>query len=134
MGRGLGAVCAEICDRPGRAGREDSRGHEVAVRAGGSEGYAWVARVGEAGLTSVIVACAPASAGLVCAMRLRVFFGTITIDGVGMVWYVGLAGCLSEAREYAQTHGLVLISRDGLREQLRALTERDLARALSRGK
>jgi hypothetical protein len=53
---------------------------------------------------------------------------------VGKGWYVGLAGFSSEAREYAQTHRLVLISREGLREQLRVLTDRDLARALSRGK
>jgi hypothetical protein len=43
-----------------------------------------------------------------------------------------MAGFSSEARDYAQEHGLSLITRDGLREQLRALTEHDLARALSR--
>ena len=76
----------------------------------------------------------PASAGPVSAKRLRELFGTITIEGVGTGWYVGLAGFSPEAREYAQTRRLVLISGDGLREQLRVLTDRDLARALSRGK
>lgn len=82
----------------------------------------------------MIVTCAPASAGPVSAKRLRELFGTITIEGVGTGWYVGLAGFSPEAREYAQTRRLVLISGDGLREQLRVLTDRDLARALSRGK
>ena len=112
----------------------ESEGYEVTVRAGGSEGDLGLARAGEEGRTSVIVACAPASAGPVSAKRLRELFGTITIEGVGTGWYVGIAGFSSEAREYAQNHGLVLIGRDGLREQLRALTERDLVRALSRGK
>ena len=112
----------------------ESEGYEVTVRAGGSDGDLGLARAGEEGRISVIVACAPASAGPVSAKRLRELFGTITIEGVGTGWYVGIAGFSSEAREYAQTHGLVLIGREGLREQLRALTERDLVRALSRGK
>lgn len=112
----------------------ECEGYAVAARAGGAEGDLGLARAGEEGSTSVIVTCAPASAGPVSARRLRELFGTITIEGVGRGWYVGLAGFSSEAREYAQTHRLVLISREGLREQLRVLTDRDLARALSRGK
>ncbi len=112
----------------------ESDGYQVAGRAGGAEGDLGLTRAGEEGRTSVIVTCAPASAGPVSAKRLRELFGTITIEGVGTGWYVGLAGFSPEAREYAQTRRLVLISGDGLREQLRVLTDRDLARALSRGK
>ena len=112
----------------------ESDGYKVAGRAGGAEGDLGLTRAGEEGRTSVIVTCAPASAGPVSAKRLRELFGTITIEGVGTGWYVGLAGFSPEAREYAQTRRLVLISGDGLREQLRVLTDRDLARALSRGK
>jgi hypothetical protein len=49
-------------------------------------------------------------------------------------WFVSMAGFSAEARDYAQQHGLVLIGREGLREQLRALTERDLVRVLARGR
>jgi hypothetical protein len=110
----------------------EADGYEVRKRGGGADGDLALTRTGE-GQPSVIVACAPAAAGPVSAKRLRELFGTITIDGVGTGWFVGMAGFSAEARDYAREHGLSLITRDGLREQLRALTEHDLARALSRG-
>ena len=112
----------------------ESEGYEVTVRPGGPEGDLGLARIGEDGRTSVLVACAAAAAGPVSAKRLRELFGTITIEDVRLAWFVGMAGFSSDAREYAQNHGMVLIGKEGLREQLRAMTERDLARALSRGK
>jgi hypothetical protein len=110
----------------------EADGYEVRKRGGGADGDLALTRTGET-QPSVIVACAPAAAGPVSAKRLRELFGTITIDGVGTGWFVGMAGFSAEARDYAQEHGLSLVTRDGLREQLRALTEHDLARALSRG-
>lgn len=110
----------------------EADGYEVRKRAGGSDGDLALTRTGEM-QPSVIVMCAPAASGPVSAKRVRELFGTITIEGVGMAWYVGMAGFSAEARDYAQEHGISLITRDGLREQLRALTEADLARALSRG-
>jgi hypothetical protein len=110
----------------------EADGYEVRKRGGGADGDLALTRTGET-QPSVIVACAPAAAGPVSAKRLRELFGTITIDGVGTGWFVGMAGFSAEARDYAREHGLSLITRDGLREQLRALTEHDLARALSRG-
>jgi hypothetical protein len=107
--------------------------YEVVVRGGGAEGDLSLTRVGE-GKASVIVACLPAAAGPVSAKRLRELFGLVTIEEVGVGWFVSMAGFSAEARDYAQQHGLVLIGREGLREQLRALTERDLVRVLARGR
>jgi len=61
-------------------------------------------------------------------------YGTITIEGVGTGWFVGLGGFSAEAREYAREHGMSLIGKEALREQMRALTERDLANVLARGR
>lgn len=110
----------------------EADGYEVAPRPGGAEGDLALTRTGES-QPSAIVSCAAASAGQVSAKRLRELFGTITLESVSTGWFVAMGGFSSEARDYAQQHGLVLISRDGLREQLRSLTERDLQRALSRG-
>lgn len=110
----------------------ETDGYEVRRRSGGADGDLALTRTGET-QPNVIVACAHAAAGPVSAKRLRELFGAITIEGVGTAWFVGMAGFSSEARDYAQEHGIALITRDGLREQLRALTEHDLVRALSRG-
>ena len=107
-------------------------GYQVAVRAGGSEGDLSLVRSGEDRVT-VIVMCAVVRAGPVSAKRLRELSGTSTLEEVGTGWFVGLGGCSSEARIYAQEHGLSLIGVERLREQLRALTERDLANVLARG-
>ncbi len=109
----------------------EAEGYAVKIRVGGADGDLALTRVGEA-QPNVIVTCAAASAGPVSAKRLRELFGTITLEGVGTGWFVAMAGFSAEARDYAQAQGLVLIARDGLREQLRALPERDLMRALSR--
>ena len=77
--------------------------------------------------------CAVARAGPVSAKRLRELSGTSALEEVGTGWFVGLGGFSSEARIYAQEHGLSLIAVERLREQLRALTERDLANVLARG-
>ena len=108
-------------------------GYSVKVRAGGAEGDLAFTRQGET-RANVIVACLPAAAGPVSAKRLRELFGVITIEEVQMGWFVGLAGFSAEARDYAKQHGLVLIGKEGLREQLRALPEHDLARIFGRGR
>ena len=108
-------------------------GYEVSLRAGGGEGDLSLVRSGE-DRTSVIVMCSAATVGPVSAKRLRELFGTITLEEVGTGWFVGMGGFSAEARDYAREHGLVLIGKEGLREQMRALTERDLAHVLARGK
>jgi hypothetical protein len=108
-------------------------GYAVQQRAGGAEGDLAFTRRGET-RANVIVACLPAAGGPVSAKRLRELFGVITIEEVQLGWFVGLAGFSAEARDYAKQHGLVLISKDGLREQLRALPEHDLARIFGRGR
>lgn len=115
------------------AAMAETDGYEATVRAGGAEGDLALARTGETQVR-VIVACAPAVAGTVAAKRLKELFGTITLEEVSTGWFVGVGGFSAEAREYAQAHGLVLIGRDALREQMRALTERDLARVLARAR
>ncbi len=108
-------------------------GYQVVVRAGGSEGDLSLVRTSEERV-SVIVMCAVAAAGPVSAKRLRELYGTITLEEVGTGWFVAVGGFSAEARVYAQEHGLSLIGKEGLREQLRALTERDLAHVLARRK
>lgn len=111
----------------------EADGFVVKERAGGAEGDLALMRRGEE-RASVIVLCAPTTTGPISAKRVRELFGVITIEEVRTGWYVAMAGFSAEAREYAQEHGLVLINRDAFREQLRALPERDLARAMLRGK
>lgn len=106
-------------------------GYTVAPRAGGAEGDLSLMRGGDP-QPCVIVTCFPATAGQVSAKRLRELYGTITVEGVKTGWVVAIAGFSSEAREYAQLHGLSLLSRDSLREQLRGLTEQNLSRVLGR--
>ncbi len=113
--------------------RAKTDGYQVAVRSGGSEGDLSLVRTGE-DRVSVIVMCAAATAGPVSVKQLRELYGTITIEEVGTGWFVGLGEFSAEARAYAREHGLALIGKAGLREQLRALTERDLANVLARGK
>jgi len=108
-------------------------GYQVSVRAGGSDGDLSLVRAGE-DRVSVIVMCAAAPAGPVSTKRLRELYGTITIEGVGTGWFVGLGGFSAEAREYAREHGMSLIGKEALREQMRALTERDRANVLARGR
>jgi len=115
------------------AGVGEFEGYAVQVRAGGAEGDLAFTRQGET-RANVIVACLPTAAGPVSAKRLRELFGVITIEEVQMGWFVGLAGFSAEARDYAKLHGLVLIGKEGLREQLRALPEHDLARIFGRGR
>ena len=115
------------------AGVGEFEGYAVQVRAGGGEGDLAFTRQGEM-RANVIVACLPTAAGPVSAKRLRELFGVITIEEVQMGWFVGLAGFSVEARDYAKLHGLVLIGKEGLREQLRALPENDLARIFGRGR
>jgi hypothetical protein len=112
-------------------GLAEVNGYQVAQRAGGTDGDLALTRAGEA-KPSVIVMCVPASAGLVSAKRLRELFGTITLEEVGTAWVIAIAGFSSEARQYGREQRLVLIGRDTLREQLRALIEQDLARVLAR--
>ncbi len=66
-----------------------------------------------------LVCCLPGEVGQVSAKRLREFFGTLTVDGVGVGWYVSPVGFSSDARSYADQHNIRLIDSEWILSRLR---------------
>ena len=106
-------------------------GYRVSERTGGSDGDLALSRLGDE-RASVIVLCAPATVGAVSAKRLRELAGTVTLEEAGKGWCVAMAGFSAEARSYAQEHGVALMGKESVLDQLRALTDTDRARIMAR--
>lgn len=68
-----------------------------------------------------LVCCAGAKSGLVTTKRVRNLFGQMRVEGVTFGWFVAPSGFSTEARTFADAHGIRLSDGPGLLAQLHEL-------------
>lgn len=111
----------------------ESEGFVAEVQSKGADKDIVLMRVGET-QPGVLVCCAPGEDGQVPAKRLRELFGTLTVEGVTVGWYVSPVGFTSDARSYADQHNIRLIDSEWILSRLRdvppVLVSKLLARTL----
>lgn len=107
----------------------ETEGH-VVTRLAGNPDFA-LARPGEK-KPRVLVSCVSGHGGPVTPKRMRELMGAMTLESVGIGWFVSPAGFTAEARAYAAQHGIQLIESEALLTMLRDLPPLILPKVLGR--
>ena len=113
------------------AGLAETEGFLVERRPSGDDADLALKRPGEPAVR-VLVCCAAGKAGVVPARSVRELLATLTAEGVPVGWFVAPMGFSTDARAYAEQHGLLLIDGERLLGQLHELPPLLVPRVMTR--